>query len=210
MTRSYGNLALLLTLVIPRLVTAQVASGDGGGAQTIAAEVGPGDFLVLDIWREPDLSDTLQLDSHGVVVFPKLGPLRVTGIQVDSLERQLVHNYGEYLRNPSIRVTILRRVTIWGSVARPGTYPLDLTMTVTDALALAGGVTPDGKNDKVEIRREGQRRLIDLDHGRRVDVTSLRAGDELFVPQRSWASRNVGLILGAVGTATSLVYLIAR
>ncbi|HEX6405675.1 MAG TPA: polysaccharide biosynthesis/export family protein, partial [Gemmatimonadales bacterium] len=120
--------------------TRQVADS----AAVASSGLGPGDLIHLKIWREPDLSDTVQVDNEGVAVFPKLGPMQVTGIRPDSLERLLVHKYSQYLQNPSIRVSVLRRITIWGSVMRPGTYPVDLTMSITDALALAGGASAEG------------------------------------------------------------------
>jgi polysaccharide export outer membrane protein len=181
------------------------------GAQVTSSSLAPGDFIALSIWREPDLSDTVQVDNSGVAVFPKLGPILVTDMRADSLERQLVRQYGEYLQNPSIRVTVLRRITVWGAVARPGTYPVDLTMSVTDALALAGGASQTGKLNQVELRRGTSHTKIDLSKGApRLDDVSLRSGDQLYVPERSWVSRNMGLVLGAIGTATSLVYLLVR
>ena len=181
------------------------------GDQVTSSSLAPGDFIALSIWREPDLSDTVQVDNSGMAVFPKLGPIKVTDMGADSLERRLVRQYGEYLQNPSIRVIVLRRITVWGAVARPGTYPVDLTMSVTDALALAGGPNQAGKLNQVELRRGTSHTKIDLSKGApSLDDVSLRSGDQLYVPERSWASRNLGLVLGAVGTATSLIYLVVR
>lgn len=197
------------------LATPPIALGQEASAGTVdpasgQGSLGPGDFIALEIWREPDLSDTVQVDREGVAVFPKLGPIEVTGMRPDSLERLLVRDYGRYLQNPSIRVTVQRRITIWGAVQRPGPYPVDLTMTVTDALTLAGGPTPDGKPHEVELRRGSGRTRIDLSGQTPLGETPLRSGDQLFVPQRSWFARNTGLALGAVGTITSLVFLIIR
>jgi polysaccharide export outer membrane protein len=200
--------AVLLTMVPGVSLLGQAQPHDLPVATT---SLGPGDFILLKIWREPDLSDTVQVDNSGVAVFPKLGPIAVTGIRTDSLEHLLVHEYSRYLQNPSIKVTVLRRITIWGSVVRPGSYPVDLTMTITDAVALAGGASPDGKTNKVELRRGKAARVIDLSRGvQRVGDLALQSGDQLYVPQRSWVSRNPGLIVAAVGTVTSLVYLMAR
>jgi protein involved in polysaccharide export with SLBB domain len=202
--------ALLLTMA-PGIALSQSGPNGADSAQSSSSSLGPGDFIRLKIWREPDLSDTVQVDNDGVAVFPKLGPMRVTGIRPDSLERLLVHDYSRYLQNPSIRVTVLRRIAIWGAVQRPGTYPVDLTMTIADALALAGGATPEGKADKVELRRGSVRKVVDLSgKTERVGDLSLRSGDQLIVPQRSWVSRNPGLIMAAIGTVTSVVWLIAR
>jgi protein involved in polysaccharide export with SLBB domain len=182
----------------------------GAGDPTRESNLRPGDMISLKIWREPDLSDTLRVDADGIAVFPKLGPMLVTDVLPDSLQRFLVASYSRYLQNPSIEVTFSRRITIWGAVNRPGPYPVDRTMTITDALSLAGGATQEGKANRVELRRGDERTVIDLSGDPRVWETPLRSGDQLFVPQRSWFSRNTGLVLGAVGTLTSLVYLVTR
>lgn len=206
-----GLMAAVLLPLAPGSALAQSGPNGADSAQLSSSSLGPGDLILVKIWREPDLSDTVQVDNAGLAVFPKLGPIKVTDIRPDSLERLLVRDYSRYLQNPSIRVTVMRRITIWGAVMRPGTYPVDLTMTITDALALAGGATPEGKSDKVELRRGSVRRVVDLSGEiRRVGDLSLRSGDQLVVPQRSWVSRNPGLIMAAIGTVTSVVWLVAR
>lgn len=206
-----GLVSAVLLVITPGLALSQSGPNRADQRQLSSSGLGPGDFILVKIWREPDLSDTVQVDNDGIAVFPKLGPVEVTGIHPDSLERLLVHDYSRYLRNPSIRVTILRRITIWGAVTRPGAYPVSLTMTIPDALALAGGATAEGKSDKVELRRGNVRKVVDLSGKiERVGDLSLRSGDQLFVPQRSWVSRNPGLIMAAIGTVTSVVWLIVR
>lgn len=201
--------ALFLTMA-PAIALSQSGPSSDRNASAIPGSLGPGDFVYVQIWREPDLSDSVPVNNAGMAVFPKLGPINVTGIRPDSLERLLVHEYSQFLQNPSIRVTVKRRIRVSGSVVRPGSYPMDLTEGIADALNAAGGPTPDGKSDKVELLRGNKRQVIDLSGKSRMGDTSLRSGDQLFVPQRSWASRNTGLVIGAIGTVTSIVYLIAR
>ncbi len=158
----------------------------------------PGDVVRLKVWREPDFSGDYPIDETGSAVFPRLGPLNVAAYSVDSLKQMLVTRYTEYLVNPSIEVTALRRVNVLGSVKNPGLYQVDPTMTVADALALAGGVTGDGKSDHVELVREGQHLDANLTAKTRLGDTPVRSGDQLYVPQRSWLSRNAGVIAAGV------------
>jgi protein involved in polysaccharide export with SLBB domain len=204
-----GPLLALLLLLAPASAFSQTQPHNATKLP-VASSLRAGDFIVVKIWREPELSDTVQIDNDGVAVFPKLGSIEVRGLGPDSLERLLVSRYSQSLQNPSIRVTVLRRITVWGAVARPGPYPVDLTMTITDALALAGGATPDGKSDRVELRRGGERKVIDLSGKTRVDAASLRSGDQLFVPQKSWLSRNAYVVVAVIGTATSLAWFLTR
>ena len=165
----------------------------------------PGDQIRLHIWREPDLSGDFQVGIAGKVVLPKLGEINVIGVTPDSLRTVLIHKYSPFLRNPAIEVTVLRRVNVLGAVRTPGLYPLDATMTVSDALALAGGATPDGKVDKVELRRDQRKLMIDLASRTPLSATPIQSGDQLFVPQKSWISRNGGIVLAAGITATTTV-----
>jgi len=165
----------------------------------------PGDVVRLRIWREPDLSGEFPVDESGTAVFPKLGPTKVGSITADSLRVMLISTYSQYLRDPAIEVTFLRRVTILGAVNHPGIYPVDPTMTIHDAFALAGGTLPNGNPKHFELRRGGQQVDVDFSQDTPIGRTAIRSGDELYVPERSWFSRNGIYVIGAAITATAIV-----
>jgi polysaccharide export outer membrane protein len=183
--------------------SATVSPGRGGAA--ISATPEPGDLIRLRVWREPDLSGDFRIDEQGSVTLPKIGLLHVASMSPDSLRRALNAAYAPDLKNPAIEVTLLRRVQVVGSVAKPGLYDVDPTMTVSDAVALAGGASADGVTDRVQLRREGGRVASDLSGQDRIAATSLRSGDQLFVPQRSWMSRNAGAVTGAAISAVGII-----
>jgi polysaccharide export outer membrane protein len=158
----------------------------------------PGDVVRLKIWREPDFSGDYPVDETGTAVFPRLGPVRVASVTADSLKAMLVESYAAYLVNPSIEVTALRRVKVLGAVKSPGLYQVDPTMSVADALALAGGVAGDGRGDHVELVRGGARLQTDLRSDTRLADTPIRSGDQLYVPQRGWLSRNAGVVAAGI------------
>lgn len=165
----------------------------------------PGDIVRLRIWREPDLSGEFPVDESGTAVFPKLGPTKVGSITADSLRALLISTYSQYLRDPAIEVTFLRRVTILGAVNHPGIYPVDPTMTIHDAFALAGGTLPNGNPKHFELRRGGQQVDVDFSQDTPIGRTQIRSGDELYVPERSWFSRNGIYVIGAAITATAII-----
>jgi polysaccharide export outer membrane protein len=165
----------------------------------------PGDVIRLRIWREPDLSGEFPVDEAGMAVFPKLGATKVGSITADSLRTLLVNTYSQYLKDPAIEVTFLRRVTILGAVNHPGIYPVDPTMTVHDAFALAGGTLPNGNPKHFELRRGGQQVDVDFSQDTPIGRTAIRSGDELYIPERSWFSRNGIYVIGGVITATAIV-----
>jgi protein involved in polysaccharide export with SLBB domain len=165
----------------------------------------PGDVVRLQIWREPDLSGDFPVDQRGVVTFPKLGPVSVAEENAQSLKSRLVSAYQEYLRNPSIEVTLLRRINVLGAVKSPGLYPVDPSMTIADAVALAGGATPDGNRREIELMRGGERIAVRLTDAVRIADLPLQSGDQLFVPERSWISRNPGLLATSISAGVSLI-----
>jgi protein involved in polysaccharide export with SLBB domain len=193
---------------LPGFLSAQGTVGAPIG--DTAEIVHPGDLVRLKIWREPDMSGDIRVDEGGIATLPRLGPLRVANLPADSLKRMLIRSYSKYLRDPAIDVTVLRRITVLGAVRTPNVYHVEPTMTVADALALAGGAAPDGKVDEVELRRRERGPPVKLTRGTRLADTPIRSGDELFVPQRSWFSRNAGLVFGAVGTTISVLYFVFR
>jgi len=105
----------------------------------------PGDAIRLAFWREPDFNGDYPVDENGSVVLPILGYRKVNGIPPADLKAILLDEYREQLRNQDVQITLLRRVRILGAVHEPGLYFVDPTMTLGDAVALAGGATGDGK-----------------------------------------------------------------
>lgn len=178
-------------------------------ASTSAQSVQSGDIVRLRIWREPDLSGDFSVDPAGAVNFPKLGEVQVAGESPEALKQTLVRRYQEYLRNPSIDVVVLKRVNVLGAVKNPGLYPVDATMTLADAVALAGGATPDGNRREVRLIRDGAEIAARLDDRVRIADLPLRSGDQLFVPERRWVSRNPGIIAASISALASIVIAIA-
>jgi len=159
--------------------------------------VHPGDKIMLKVWREPDYTGEIQVRGDGVATFPRIGDLRVGGESDVALRERLTRLFSEYLTNPSIEIIVLRRVNVSGAVAEPGVYFLDPTMTIADALAMAGGATGEGKRGQVELYRGGEKVQARLDTQARLVEAPLQTGDHLVVPERNWFVRNSGL-LGAV------------
>jgi polysaccharide export outer membrane protein len=164
----------------------------------------PGDVIKLNVWREPDWSGEFTVNENGIAVLPRLGGVHVTNMSADSLRRFLVDSLGRYLRNPSIEVIPLRTVQVLGAVQKPGLYPVPPSVTIGDVLALAGGASPDGQPDRAVLRRDGKDLTVAINSTSRLSDTPVRTGDQIYVPQRSWAARNPGLIAAGVSAFTTL------
>lgn len=173
--------------------------------------VHPGDKIILKVWREPDYTGEIQVRGDGFATFPRIGDLRVVGETDVALREQLTRRFSDYLTNPSIEIIVLRRVNVSGAVAVPGVYFLDPTMTVADALALAGGATSEGRRGQVDVYRGGEKLPVRIDTQARLVEAPLQTGDHLVVPERSWFVRNSGLLgamisgsVGLLGVAIAL------
>lgn len=197
-----GVVGALVLMTTVRPAEAQV------GPTTEWSALQPGDLVRLRIWREVDLSGEYTINERGEVILPKLGTRRVLGIDPNELREILIAEFERYLINPSIEVTFLRRVNVLGAVRAPGLYPLDPTMTVSDALALAGGTMPDGRPDHVRLIRDGEVLAGQITQGTQIADLALQSGDQLYVPERSWLSRNAGIVISSL--ISVMVALIVR
>jgi polysaccharide export outer membrane protein len=169
----------------------------------------PGDAIRLSFWREPDLGGEFQIDESGNVVLPLLGSRRVTGLAGSRLKRMLSQEYQEQLANQEPQIFLLRRVRVLGAVNSPGLYHLDGTMSLGDAVALAGGARSDGKLSSIKVFRDGRQIMSDLDVSARI-ADQIRSGDQINVPMRSWFARNSATIITALGWAVTTIILVAR
>jgi polysaccharide export outer membrane protein len=189
----------------------QFSPASGLAVQPTVAAIQPGDLVRVRIWREPDLSGEFPVDETGSVVLPRLGSLSATGSSAQAFRARIVSAYEVFLSHSSVEVTLLRRLQVLGAVRNPGLYQLDPTMTVEDGLALAGGATPEGNPNRMELIRHGEKLPVQLTLRTQINSSAIRSGDQLYVPERSWTSRNPGVIVGGFSViATTLVLLLRR
>lgn len=140
------------------------------GAENADYVLASGDVVRIAVFQSPDLTLETRLSDSGVVSYPLLGTLRLSGRTVAQAEKLVADGLisGGFLRQPqvSIQVTQVRghQVSVLGVVSRPGRFPLDQGgLKLSDLLAQAGGVaaggadvatltgTRDGKPYKVQV-----------------------------------------------------------
>ena len=195
----------LLSLALP--VRAQTPQAPRGSNPTdLTPGVRPGDMIRVWVWREKDYSGDFPVDGRGTVTLPVLGEISVSGHTAEQLTDTLREAYRKYLNNPSIDVTVLRRVVVQGEVVKPGLYPADATISIGELIALAGGVTPNGNRSRIELFRNGQVLVSGLGPGAVLQRSPIQSGDVIVVPQKSWFSRNGQILLyGAVSLTTAVL-----
>jgi protein involved in polysaccharide export with SLBB domain len=192
---------LLLLVSTPEPSLPQQANEAATGA---SAPLEPGDALRLSFSREVEFNGDYPVDSRGMVNLPILGEQNVSDLAARELVDSLVIAYDQQIRNQTVQIDWLRRIRILGEVQQPGLYLVDPTMTLLDAVALAGGVSANGKLDGTKVLRDGVEVTSDLNSETLV-LEDVRSGDQVMVAQKSWFARNTGLVLGTLTTLTIVV-----
>jgi len=205
----------LRNALLPVLIAGAICAPGMLGAQDAPPPndppVEPGDRVAIRIWEEEELSGEFLVDQHHRVTIPIVGELDVTGETELSLRERVRQALRREIRNPSIEVLLMKRVRVLGPVVEPGIVYVDGTMSVADALASVGGRGPDARTDYAYLRRGGELIRTDLFQDTRLSDLSIRTGDEILVPTRSWLDRNsAALISGAAGTLGIIIGLLIR
>lgn len=146
------RLFLRATSAFAMLGALQRVHAQGSAAKTDYV-LGAGDVVRVTVFQSPELSLETRIPETGVVSYPLLGTVKLGGLSISQAERRLADGLlaGKFVKQPqvSILVTQLRgnQASVLGHAVRPGRYTLELTNTrLSDLMALAGGVAPDGSD----------------------------------------------------------------
>ena len=98
---------------------------------TIAPDykITPNDLLEIEVFGVTELKRTVRVNSTGHVALPLIGAVPVAGLTPADAEALIALQYGsKYLKDPQISIFIkeftTQRITVDGSVVKPGIYPL--------------------------------------------------------------------------------------
>jgi protein involved in polysaccharide export with SLBB domain len=169
-----------------------------------------GDRLLIKIWLDTALADTVRIDETGAAMLPRLGPMHITDLVSRGIADSVRRAYTRVTRTPSIEVTPLRRVTVLGEVKQPATYYMETSTTLREAIALAGGVTDIGALKQLIVMRDTSRLLIENWQRRADDVTIVRSGDVVWVDREPWLKRNIFSVISGLGVLFTVLYTAAR
>ena len=89
--------------------------------------IGPGDELIISVWGQVEVSQSVEVDRNGMINLPKIGPVSVVGVRYQNLQSHLKVAVSKIYRNFELDVTLgkLRSIQIFvvGQAARPGVTP---------------------------------------------------------------------------------------
>jgi len=135
------------------------ASGAKDASQALHDDyvIGPEDVLAINVWREPDISRAVTVRLDGAISLPLVGEVQASGRTPLQLERDITQKLKAYISDPEVAVMVQemksKRFNILGQVAKPGSYLLSSSITVLDAIALAGGFRDFAKEKQIYVLR---------------------------------------------------------
>jgi len=121
-----------------------------------AYNVSIGDVLHLEVYGEPELSLDVTVDSIGFIEYPFVGKVKVEGREIESIKQEVVKKLKDgYFINPQLTLFVktFKPFYIQGEVNNPGSYPFEVGLTVSKAIALAGGLTERASKKKMYLTR---------------------------------------------------------
>jgi polysaccharide biosynthesis/export protein len=143
---------------------AQSASADPSTGGTAARPhdntyiIGEDDVLSIDVWKEPEVSRTVPVRSDGKISLPLAGEVQASGVTPLQLEKLLATKLQSFISEPEVTVIVTQiksqKYNVLGQVSKAGSYPLTNSVTVLDAIALAGGFRDFAKQKSIYILRQ--------------------------------------------------------
>ncbi|HWK86709.1 MAG TPA: polysaccharide biosynthesis/export family protein [Xanthobacteraceae bacterium] len=189
---NWGVIVTVFALLGPLLAGCDGARGVIANAEPIAAAPAPaayrlttGDKVKVTVYNEPDLTGEFQVNDAGNVSFPLAGDIPANGATVSEFQQRLTTKLRKgYVKNPrvSVEISTYRPFNVIGEVKNAGQYPYRPGLTLSDAVAMAGGYTYRANQNTAYIRRADAsgETSVNTDQG----GITVGPGDNIRIPER--------------------------
>ncbi|MFZ4594098.1 MAG: polysaccharide biosynthesis/export family protein [Verrucomicrobiaceae bacterium] len=186
-------------------------NGQGGGGQltgstpqrslaSMAQAVAPsyqiniGDVVAVSVYQEDDLTTTARVGEGGVIAFPLLGNVKISGLSIGEATQTITARLKDgFLVSPMVSLVLVeqqrQKFTLMGQVQRPGQYelPPSGSMSLMEAIGLAGGFTRIARASRITVQR-GTGPALEVDgkeqaSGKARTVFKVLAGDVITVKE---------------------------
>jgi len=176
------------------------ASGTGdpalGGERHPLYRLSKSDTIEVTFTFSPEFNQSVTIQPDGYISLKGAGSLLAEGRTLPQLRELIAQAYAGTLHAPEITVILKEFDRPYflasGEVARPGKYELRGDLTVSEAVAVAGGLTQQARHSQVVLFRRisseiAEAHVVDLkkmlnERDLREDL-HLRPGDFVYVPQ---------------------------
>ncbi|MBC7697472.1 MAG: SLBB domain-containing protein [Bacteroidia bacterium] len=153
---------LILSLICSLSMADNVAKESASKDLAIARDyiLGAGDLVRINVYGSPDMQTEARLSAAGTITFPLIGEVKLGGSSPKTSENKIAQllEQGGFVKKAQVNLVVLQYqsqfVSVLGDVYKPGKYSLDRPSTLSDLLALAGGITPNGSDMVTLIRTE--------------------------------------------------------
>jgi polysaccharide export outer membrane protein len=159
-----------------------------------------GDQFDLSFELNPEFNQTVTVQPDGYITLRGVGDVMVKGQTVPELTETLKGSYSKILNAPMITVILKDFEKPYfiadGQVGKPGKYDLRGDVTLSEAVAMAGGFTDMSKHSQVLLFRRAQAGWYQAETfnlkkmekaGNLKEDPTLHAGDMLFVPKNTFS-----------------------
>lgn len=158
--------------------------------------VGPADVLRINVWKTPDLSVETTVRPDGTITLPLVGDIVAAGRTPSVLRGEIKRRLTTFLRDDNQAIEVIvetvnsYRFSVAGNVEHAGLFTTKHYVTVSEAIALAGGANRYADLERVILLRQGPTgartlpiNLRDVYSGKRPEMDLVVAKeDRIFVP----------------------------
>jgi polysaccharide export outer membrane protein len=124
--------------------------------------LGADDVIVVQVWREQDLSGPHTIRPDGKITMPLIKEIQAGGLTPNKVAEAITTALSKFVNSPDVAVSVdavrSRRYFVDGEINRPGAYPLATPTTVFEAITMAGGFREFANKKHIIILR-GDKRL---------------------------------------------------
>jgi polysaccharide export outer membrane protein len=118
-----------------------------------------GDKLRIEVYKDAQLSQSLQIRPDGKVTLPLVGDVPAAGRTSVELRDAIAKSLQEYMKDPTVTVIVTETtpqvVYVTGEVNKPGSFALvNGQMSIIQAIALAGGLTDFANKKDIRVLRK--------------------------------------------------------
>lgn len=158
-------------------------------------KIGPGDLLEVSVYGEESLNKKdLVVRPDGNMSFPLVGDVKVGGLTTSQAKEELEKSLREFVPGAVVALNVGQlgslQYYVVGKVNKPGMFNVSKPLTVLQALAMAGGLTPFASESKILIVRNSGKKTVNLPFnykeirkGRNIEQNiTLERGDVVVVP----------------------------
>lgn len=160
--------------------------------------IGPGDKLEVFVWRNPEISTTVEVRPDGMISTPLVEDMVATDKTPTELARDIEVVLSKYIKSPSVNIIVSEflgtpsdMIRVVGQAQNPQAIAYREGMTVLDLLIAVGGLGEFAAGNRAKLVRnvdgavvEYRVRLGDLlNKGEIEHNVAIQPGDVLIIPE---------------------------